>query len=317
MKKRFGDAAGSFRFAFEKALRSCSGDLVLCTDVRVPQGSTLSVVGSSGAGKSTFLRIIAGIVHADRGFSVTPDGTIWDDWDSRSHLALQRRSVGYVSQDYALFPNLSLLDNVMYGMAGSARPSEAMGWIDEAGLAGQLKTPVSKLSGGQMQRAAIIRACLRRPRLLLLDEPFSALDQASVHTMRSLLRDFLTASGCTMILVTHNPVDCLVLTGRTLAIEEGSVVADGSPVSILCGDTNTITGTVLEAMPSGFSTSFCIRSGNNTLRLVIPGGACPVPPVGSEVRFRIGAFNAEILPGRPDPTPDASTKLRAFQDLQD
>lgn len=308
---------GVYRFALNKALRSCSGELMLRMDLSVAEGSRVSVIGSSGAGKSTLLRIIAGLVNADSGLSMAPDGSTWDDWNAGRHLSLQRRSVGYVSQDYALFPNLSLLDNVMYGMARPAGRSKALQWVERAGLSGQLKTPVSRLSGGQMQRAAIVRACLKSPGLLLMDEPFSALDQATARNMRRLVRGFLDESGSTMILVTHNPVDCLVLTERTLELEAGSVVADGPPVSILCGDTNTLTGTVLEAVRSGFSTSFSVRSGNSTLRLVIAGSPGQIPEVGSEVRFRIGAFHAEILPSRADSTPDASTKLRAFQDPQD
>lgn len=315
MNTRSLNPDGVFRFAFEKALRSCSGELLLRTDLTVPEGSAVSVIGSSGAGKSTLLRIIAGLVNADSGVSLAPDGTIWDDWSIGRHMALQRRSVGYVSQDYALFPNLSLLDNVMYGMLRTVSRSKAIQWVEKAGLSGQLKTPVSRLSGGQMQRAAIVRACLKGPGLLLMDEPFSALDQATARNMRKLVKEFLDESGCTMILVTHNPVDCLVLTERTLELDAGSVVADGPPVSILCGDTNTLTGTVLEAVQSGFSTSFSVRSGNSTLRLVIAGSSGLIPEVGSEVRFRIGAFHAEILPSRADSTPDASTRLRASQDL--
>jgi molybdate transport system ATP-binding protein len=181
--------------------------------------------GPSGGGKTTVLRCLAGLDRPDLGF-VRFGGEVWSYASSRAWVPPQRRGVGYLSQDYALFPHLSVAGNVAYGL-GDLRRAERAERVAEMltlfGLAGLEGRYPAQLSGGQQQRVALARALARRPRLLLLDEPLSALDAPTRGQLRRELRRLLAGAGVPALLVTHDRLEALALGDAAAVLTRGEV----------------------------------------------------------------------------------------------
>src|SRR5438477_1050511 len=196
-------------------------------------GEVTALVGPNGAGKTTVLRAIAGLVVLSRG-CVRLDGDVLEDVAAGRRVAPERRPIGVVFQEGRLFPHLTAADNVAFGLRlrgvsrGAAR-EKAMGWLERLGLPDVAGLRPHALSGGQAQRVALARALAPQPRLLLLDEPVSALDPASrVEVRRALRTELATFGGC-CVLVTHEPYEAVSLTSRLVVLESGHVVQAGSP----------------------------------------------------------------------------------------
>jgi molybdate transport system ATP-binding protein len=212
------------------------GPLDLAVDLRVGPGEVVAVLGPNGAGKSTFLRVLAGLLAPDGGRVVVGD-TIWDDVAARTRLPAHRRSVGMVFQDALLFPHLSVADNVAFGLRTRGVPkagarAAARGWLARVGLDGLGAARPGQLSGGQAQRAALARALVVDPELLLLDEPLSALDARTRLTVRAELRRHLAEFAGSTVLVTHDPVDAMALADRVVVVEHGRVAQAGTPAEV-------------------------------------------------------------------------------------
>jgi molybdate transport system ATP-binding protein len=205
-------------------------------DVEVADGEVLAVLGPNGAGKSTVLRVLAGLLRPDSG-RVGIEDVVWDDVAAELHVPAHRRRIGMVFQDYLLFPHLSALENVAFGLRtrgirhADAR-AQAAGWLDRVGLADFRDRRPGQLSGGQAQRAALARALAPEPALLLLDEPLAALDARTRLTVRAELRRHLAEFSGSTVLVTHDPVDAMALADRVVVLEEGRVVQGGTPAEV-------------------------------------------------------------------------------------
>jgi molybdate transport system ATP-binding protein len=193
-------------------------------------GDVVALLGPNGAGKTTALRALAGLTPLS-------DGHLRLDGASLEHTPPESRPVGVVFQDYLLFPHLSALDNVAFGPrcqgAGKAEArSQAAAWLDRMGLADHAGAKPRRLSGGQAQRVALARALATRPRLLLLDEPLAALDARTRLEVRAQLRRHLAEFEAVAVLVTHDPLDAMVLADRLVVVEHGRIVQEGSPSDI-------------------------------------------------------------------------------------
>jgi molybdate transport system ATP-binding protein len=209
------------------------GSLDLQVDLGVADGEVLAVLGPNGAGKSTLLRVLAGLLAPDGG-RVAVDGAPWDDVAAGTHLPAHRRPLGVVFQDALLFPHLSVGENVAFGLRTRgvrkpARQAAAAEWLARVGLDGFGDRRPAQLSGGQAQRAALARALVGDPALLLLDEPLSALDARTRLVVRAELRRHLAAFAGSTVLVTHDPVDAMALADRVVVVEDGRVVQTGTP----------------------------------------------------------------------------------------
>ena len=202
----------------------------------VQPGQVVALLGPNGAGKSTTLQCLAGLVPLTAG-RIRVGDEVHDDPAAGVLVPPQQRGVGVVFQDYLLFPHLSALENVAFGLraAGTARRSArstATGWLERMGLEGLGEVRPAALSGGQAQRVALARALAPGPGLLLLDEPLAALDAATRSLVRSELRTHLGEFvGCT-VLVTHDPLDAMVLADLVVVVEDGRVVQSGTPAQV-------------------------------------------------------------------------------------
>jgi molybdate transport system ATP-binding protein len=197
-------------------------------------GEVVGLIGPNGAGKSTTLQALAGLVALSDG-RVEMAGQVWDD--GRLRLPTHRRSLGYVFQDHRLFPHLSALDNVAFGLRarGAAKRDaarDAAGWLDGLGVGELSRRRPGELSGGQTQRVAIARALAGDPDLLLLDEPTASLDAAGAMSLRIRLREHLDAFGGVCVIVTHTALDAMMLSDRLVVLDGGRIVQEGDPLDV-------------------------------------------------------------------------------------
>ncbi|MBY5350083.1 ABC transporter ATP-binding protein [Rhizobium leguminosarum] len=200
--------------------------------LEVSAGSRTAVVGPSGSGKTTLLRIIAGFEQPDVG-RVTLDGEVLADGPAT--VPAHKRGIGIVSQDGALFPHLSVAENIGFGFERRAadREKRVLELLDMVELdRGMLARRPHQLSGGQQQRVALARALGRKPRLMLLDEPFSALDTGLRENMRKAVARVLQTAGITTILVTHDQEEALTFADQVAVLREGRLIQAGSPQSL-------------------------------------------------------------------------------------
>ena len=185
-------------------------------------GETVAIVGPNAAGKTTLLRAIAGLQPMTGG-EIELNGKPLDG------LPPERRAIGFVFQDHALFPHMSALDNVAFGAPSRQKATD---WLERDGLAGEAASKPPELSGGQAQRVALARALAREPGALLLDEPLAALDAATRNDVRRVLRTHLAEFSGPRLLVSHDPVDVSVLADRVVVLDAGRVVQTGTPADI-------------------------------------------------------------------------------------
>jgi iron(III) transport system ATP-binding protein len=196
-------------------------------DLDVPPGSLTAVLGLSGCGKTTLLRVIAGFERAQRGV-VTLGGTKLDD--GSTYVPPERRSVGYVPQEGALFPHLSVEANVGFGLSRRERAGHTVsGLMEMVGISALAKRMPHELSGGEQQRVALARALALKPQALLLDEPFSSLDASLRTQVREEVNGLLRGQGVTAVLVTHDQEEALSLADSVAVLRDGRIVQQGSP----------------------------------------------------------------------------------------
>lgn len=226
------------RLSMRMPLHGPDGRFELDVSLGIARGAFVAVAGPSGAGKTTLMRLVAGLERPAEGH-LRVGGDTWCDTRARFELPTRRRSIGFVFQDYALFPNMSVRGNVEY--AAGRRHDRT--WIDRlmriSGLQRLADRRPDTLSGGQRQRLALIRALARKPAILLLDEPLSALDPALRRELQDELLRLHAASGTTTLMVTHDPAEMLRMSERVVRLEAGRVAFDGTPAAACGGDAGT------------------------------------------------------------------------------
>jgi putative spermidine/putrescine transport system ATP-binding protein len=236
--------------------------------VDIARGETLVLLGPSGCGKTTMLRIIAGLEAPD------PGGKVLFDGKDMTAVPIERRNVGMVFQSYALFPNMSVADNIGYGLKirgvkkdeRAARVAELVALTNISGLESRR---IDQLSGGQRQRVALARAVAVRPGILLLDEPLTALDAALRERLRGELNRLLRALGITTIYVTHDQAEAMELGDRIVVMRNGAIAQIGSPREIYFTPQNRF---VAEFIGAANIIEAPLENGH----LVLPGGRQPI-----------------------------------------
>jgi molybdate transport system ATP-binding protein len=210
------------------------GALDLDAALEAAPGEVVALLGPNGAGKTTFLRGVAGLVRVDRA-KVVLDGVVLEDTATGVRAPTERRPIGIVFQQHLLFPHLSVLENVAFGLHARHRPdarAAAMAWLERVGLGAYADARPAALSGGEAQRVALARALAIDPRLLLLDEPLSALDATTRVEVRRELRRHLASFNGARLLVTHDPLEAAALADRLVILEGGRVVQSGPVVEV-------------------------------------------------------------------------------------
>jgi molybdate transport system ATP-binding protein len=261
----------SLSFHFKKSLSGPNGPLALDISLEVQRGETLALFGPSGAGKTSILRMVAGLMMPDS-CELSFCGKDWTDVPSG------KRNTGFVFQDYALFPNMTVRKNLLFAANGVS--------VEEIILAFGLKELEDKfpqqLSGGQQQRVALARALVQSPDVLLLDEPLSALDDGLRRQLRTYLKQAMKATGMTALLVSHDIGEILQLADRVAILSGGEVAACGRPEELLL--TEQKNGRVLAEILQIDGPTTTVRIGNQRLTIPTPPGT---PLVGQKVSLLI------------------------------
>jgi molybdate transport system ATP-binding protein len=209
-----------------KKLHGANGEMDLNVNLEIKQGEFLALAGLSGSGKTTLLRILAGLENASGTIKI--DDNIW--LNEKFSLAPQKREIGFVFQDYALFPNFSVLDNLLY----VNKDKELAHYLLKMTELEELKNrfPLT-LSGGQKQRISLCRALMNKPKILLMDEPLSALDSEMRTKLQNEILTLHKEFNTTTIMVSHDPSEIYRLANRVVVLNYGQIINDGSPKDVL------------------------------------------------------------------------------------
>ena len=210
----------------QKRLGQGKNKMLLDVAFRLEKGQFATLYGPSGAGKTSVLRLIAGLMEADSGFIKTEE-KCWYDRDKGIFERPQRRNIGFVFQDYALFPNMTVYENMVFAAGGKNDNISKL--IDMVGLKGLEVRKPDSLSGGERQRTALARALVGRPELLLLDEPLAALDQKTRSQLQDYLGELHKELGLTTILVSHDIGEISKLSDLVIELDQGRISRKGSP----------------------------------------------------------------------------------------
>jgi iron(III) transport system ATP-binding protein len=271
-------------------------------DLDVEPGTLTAILGASGAGKTTLLRVIAGFEAADQG-TVSLDGTVVDD--GRRRLPPERRRIGYVPQDGALFPHLNVRANAAFSLPRRERqgdrPEEILRLVGLAGLGHRYP---HQLSGGQQQRVAIARALASRPSLVLLDEPFASLDASLRASVRADVLDVLRSTGTTAVLVTHDQDEALSAAGYVAVMRDGVITQAGPPREVYQRPSDPWTATFVgtaNLLPGGRTGAGEVRTALGSHRLYAPvpdDPGAPAEPGRADVTVLIRPEQIRLLPPR-------------------
>ena len=220
----------------EAQIQATIGSFDLNVQFTVASRELVALLGPNGAGKTSVLRVLAGLVPLAAG-RVRLDGGLLEDPAAGVRIAPERRPIGVVFQDYLLFPHLSVLENVAFGLRsrGTRRPAAlnvASQWLERVGLEAYAHRKPGSLSGGQAQRVALARALATNPALLLMDEPMAALDASTRVELRRELRHQLASFDGVRLVVTHDPLEAMAMADRLVILEQGRLLQSGTPAEV-------------------------------------------------------------------------------------
>lgn len=293
------------------------GPIALSAQLECEPGQLLALCGPSGSGKTTLLRAIAGLLpRRDVRGTIRLGRDVWFDSEKNLWREPQARGVGMVFQHYALFPHLTALQNVMLSATGSkANPSQsaaARDGLDRLGLTNLSERRPGELSGGQQQRVALARALFQNPRVLLLDEPFSAVDTATRHGLYEALAGLRERLSCPMVLVTHDLQEARQLADQVVVLNQGTTLQSGRPQEVFARPRNAVVAGIVGIQ--NLFTGTLLKSGSERASLVwTNGGVAGTPPIalqvrdkgkiphGASVHWVIAGEFLEVQPHAPDP----------------
>ena len=283
------------RIEVKKTLQAAGGEMELSTNLNIRKGQFIALYGESGAGKTSLLRMIAGLLNPDNGVLQFEDD-VWFDSSRKINKSPQLRKIGFVFQDYALFPNMTIRKNIAF-----ADPKNTSG-LDELISIFELKNLEDRypdtLSGGQKQRVALARALIQRPEILMLDEPLSALD----HSMRLKLQDYILRVhdefNLTTILVSHDLAEIFKMADQVIILKDGQVSQFGPPTSVFSDSKVSgkfqFTGEVISVQQEEVVYVITVLIGKYLVKVIADQSDAQDLKVGDKVLVASKAFNPII-----------------------
>lgn len=271
----------------QKELLGSLGKMDLHVKFSIEKQSFVALSGQSGSGKTTLLRILAGLESAQGTIKV--DDEVW--LDGTQCLPPQKRGIGFVFQDYALFPNMSVLENLLFVRKDKALADQLLGMTELGELAH--RRPAT-LSGGQKQRVSLCRAMMNRPKLLLMDEPLSALDPTMRNKLQHEILTLHKAFGTTTIMVSHDPSEMYRLSSRVIVLSQGHVAQDGDAKSVLLRTQGSqkfsFEGELLDIVKVDVIYIAIVSIGQQIVEVVLDGSEAKDLHVGDSVSIGTKAF---------------------------
>lgn len=277
-------------FKLKKKLNFASGKGLLDIKVQIEQGAFVAISGPSGSGKTTLLRLIAGLEKGE-GFIQIKD-EIWLDTPNKLNWPTQKRRVGYVFQNYALFPNMTVQENLTFALEKNQSNAIIQELIEAMELGELINRRPQQLSGGQQQRVALARALVRKPSILLLDEPLSALDEALRNHLQDYILKIHQKYNLTTLLVSHDTREIYKMADQVMLLAEGKLKAWGSPNTILKNKLNNfqLEGEIVQIMDS----TATIKVGKNLLSLSITNKEERHWEIGDTVHLNLEMIKASM-----------------------
>ena len=270
-----------------KQLHGSNGAMNLDINLDIQKGDFVALSGLSGSGKTTLLRIIAGLEEAEGNIII--DGESW--LDSKNSLPVQKRQIGFVFQDYALFDNMSVEQNLLYVKKDKALANKLLEITELKELA---KRMPNTLSGGQKQRVSLCRAMMNSPKLLLLDEPLSALDPSMRIKLQNEILTLHKEFGTTTIMVSHDPSEIYRLSNRVVVLEQGKIINDGNATDVLLKTQGSqkfsFEGELLDIIKTDVIYVAIISIGQQLVEVVLCEEEAKSLSIGQKVRVGTKAF---------------------------
>ncbi len=280
-----------------KKLKGKISEFELNIDIRIESGDFVAVFGKSGSGKTTLLKMIAGLINPDEGF-INVEGEVWFDSRKKINIPPQKRRIGFVFQDYALFPNMTVEENILFAMDVKDYRSldEILKLMEIENL--RERKPET-LSGGQKQRVALARALARKPKILLLDEPLSALDLETRLKLQDEIGTVHRRFNLTTIMVSHDFSEIFKLSNRVFVLSDGKVIKSGKPEDIFIQEKISgkvkFSGQVLKIEKEDVVFIVSVLVGNNVIKVVSVEDEIKDIKVGDTVLIASKAFNPFIM----------------------
>ncbi|MCW8822310.1 MAG: ATP-binding cassette domain-containing protein [Sulfurovum sp.] len=276
-----------------KKLHGSNGNMNLDVNLTINEGDFLALAGQSGSGKTTLLRILAGLEISNGTLKIGDE--IWQD--EKFSLAPQKRGIGFVFQDYALFPNMTVEENLHFVNKDKALAKHLLELTELSSLKNRVPTT---LSGGQKQRVSLCRALMNRPKILLMDEPLSALDP----TMRTKLQNEISTLhkefGTTTIMVSHDPSEIYRLASRVVVLNQGKIISDGTPKEVLLKTSGSqkfsFDGELLDIVKVDVIYVAIVAIGQQLVEVVVDDTQAKSLIIGDSVTISTKAFAPIILP---------------------
>ena len=271
--------------------------MILDVKLNIAKEKLVTLYGKSGAGKTSFLKIIAGLLNPDRGF-IKVDDNIWLDTDKDLNLRPQKRNIGFVFQEYALFPNMTVKENLIFAMAKDQNKKIIQELIEIVDLGDLQNRKPNTLSGGQKQRVALARALVQKPQILMLDEPLSALDQEMRNKLQQYILEVHKEYKLTTILISHDISEIIKMSDYLIEIDHGKIIDQGLPMEIFTNNKINakfqFTGEVINMVKQDFIFIITVLIGKDLVKVVADDNEAKRINIGDKVLIASKAFNPII-----------------------
>ena len=283
--------------SLQKKLKSSTGEMELYLNMQIEEGKLITIYGKSGAGKSTLLMLLAGLMNPEKGY-IRMGNNIWTDTSKQIFLPPQKRNIGFVFQEYALFPNMTVRENLCFGLGKGQSKTIVDKLVDIVDL-GQLQSrKPNTLSGGQKQRVALARALVSQPKMLLLDEPLSALDNEMRSKLQSYILEVHREFGLTTLLISHDVSEIIRLSDFMIEMDHGKIVKQGNPADMFTNDRVNakfqFTGEVISMVKQDFIVIVTVLIGKDLVKVIANDQEATSLQIGDKVLIASKAFNPII-----------------------